>query len=187
VDVRVIAATNTDLEKAMSHGTFRPDLYYRLKVIHIAMPPLRAMRQDIAIFAVHFLEQFTQELGKGRLEITPEAIHCLENYDWPGNVRELAHEIKRLVVLARSPFLTAAELSPEIQNARRSTVRMSRPFPQETSMKAAVEELEQHMLQEALIASGYNQVKAARRVGLSRQGFIKKLKRYSIAPRPSTL
>jgi transcriptional regulator with GAF, ATPase, and Fis domain len=130
---------------------------------------------------------FTRELGKGRLEMTPKAIHSLENYDWPGNVRELAHEIKRSVVLARGPHITAAELSPEIQNTSRSTVRMSPPYSKGTSSKAAVEELEQHMLQEALIASGYNQVQAARRLGLSRQGLIKKLKRYGIVPRPSTL
>ena len=187
VDVRVLAATNKDLEEAMSRGTFRADLYYRLKVIHIGMPPLRAMREDIAPLAVHFLEQFTRELGKGRLEMTPEAIHYLEKYDWPGNVRELAHEIKRLVVLTRGPHITPAELSPEIQNASRSTVRMSQQFPKGTSLKAALEELEQHMIQEALIASGYNQVQSARRLGLSRQGLIKKLKRYGIAPRPSTL
>jgi Bacterial regulatory protein, Fis family len=134
--------------------------------------------------AVHFLEQFTRELGKGHLEIAPEAIHYLESYDWPGNVRELAHEIKRLVVLTRGPRVTVAELSPEILNISRATVRISQPFPKGTSMKAAVEQLEQHMLQEALVASGYNQVQAARKLGLSRQGLIKKLKRYSIAPRP---
>jgi DNA-binding NtrC family response regulator len=89
------------------------------------MPPLRAMREDIAPLAVHFLEQFSRELGKGRLEMTPGAIHYLEKYDWPGNVRELAHEIKRLVVLTCDPHITPAELSPEIQNASRSTVRMS--------------------------------------------------------------
>jgi DNA-binding NtrC family response regulator len=187
IDVRVIAATNKDLEEAMSRGTFRADLYYRLKVIHIGMPPLRAMREDIALLAVHFLEQFTRELGKGHLEIAPEAIHYLENYDWPGNVTELAHEIKRLVVLTRGPRITAAELSPEILYASRATVRISQPFPKGTSMKAALEQLEQHMLQEALVASGYNQVQAARKLGLSRQGLIKKLKRYSIAPRPNTL
>jgi len=187
VDVRVLAATNKDLEEAMSRGAFRADLYYRLKVIHIGMPPLRAMREDIAPLAVHFLEQFTRELGKGGLEMTPEAIHYLEKYDWPGNVRELAHEIKRLVVLTRGLHITPAELSPEIQNASRSTVRMSQQFPQGTSLKAALEELEQHMIQEALIASGYNQVQRARRLGLSCQGLIKKLKRYGIAPRTSAL
>jgi Nif-specific regulatory protein len=125
VDVCVLAATNKDLEEAMSRGTFRADLYYRLKVIHIGMPPLRAMREDIAPLAVHFLEQFTRELGKGGLEMTPEAIHYLGKYDWTGNVRELAHEIKRLMVLTRGLHITPAELSPEIQNASSSTVRMS--------------------------------------------------------------
>jgi DNA-binding NtrC family response regulator len=128
VDVRVIAATNKDLGEAMSHGTFRADLYYRLKVIHIGMPPLRAMREDIALLATHFLEQFARELGKGRLELTPEAMHDLENYDWPGNVRELAHEMKRLVVLTHGPRIAAAELSPEIQRASRSPVHTSRPL-----------------------------------------------------------
>jgi Nif-specific regulatory protein len=183
VDVRVLAATNKDLDEAMSHGNFRADLYYRLKVIHIAMPPLRSMREDIPLLVGHFLEQFARELGKGRLELTPEAMHCLERYDWPGNVRELAHEMKRLVVLARDPLVTEAELSPEIQKASRTTAPMSSPLPPGASLKAAVEELERHMLQEALVASGYNQVRAAKRLGLSRQGLIKKLKRYGITPR----
>jgi Nif-specific regulatory protein len=186
VDVRVIAATNKALEEAMSQGAFRGDLYYRLKVIHIAMPPLRSMREDVALLARHFLEQFARELGKGRLELTPEATHCLENYDWPGNVRELAHEMKRLVVLARGPLITEAELSPEIRKATRASVPMSSSLPKGTSLKVAVEGLEQHMLQEALVASGYNQVRAARRLGLSRQGLIKKLKRYNISPRADT-
>jgi len=90
------------------------------------------MREDIAPLAVHSLEQFTQELGKGHLEMTPEAVYYLEKYDWPGNVRELAHEIKRLVVLTRGPHITPAELSPEIQNASRSIVRMSQQFPKGT-------------------------------------------------------
>jgi DNA-binding NtrC family response regulator len=104
-----------DLEEAMSRGTFRADLYYRLKVIHIGMPPLRAMREDIAPLAVHFLEQFTRELGKGRLKMTPEAIHYLEKYDWPANVRELAHEIKRLAAIPgelENPVTTALSQLP---------------------------------------------------------------------------
>ena len=105
IDVRVIAATNKDLVKAMSGGTFGPDLYYRLKVIHIAMPPLRSMGEDIQLLTGHFLEQFARELGKGRLELAPEAIHCLESFDWPGNVRELAHEMKRLVQLGETNLL----------------------------------------------------------------------------------
>jgi Nif-specific regulatory protein len=183
VDVRVIAATNKDLEEAMSQGTFRADLYYRLKVIHIVMPPLRSMPEDIALLAVHFLEQFARELGKGRIELTSGAMHCLASYDWPGNVRELAHEMKRLVVLARGPMVAEAELSPEIRKAGKATIHTSNVRPSGMSLKGAVEELERHMLQEALVASGYNQVHAAQRLGLSRQGLIKKLKRYGITPR----
>jgi Nif-specific regulatory protein len=161
-DVRVITATNKDLDEAMSHGTFRPDLYYRLKVIHIAVPPLRSMREDITPLAGHFLEQFVRELGKERLELTAEAMHCLERYDWPGNIRELAHEMKRLVVLARGPLVTEDDLSPEIRNASRTSAPLSSALSPGASLKAAVEELERHMVQEALVASGYNQVRAAR-------------------------
>jgi DNA-binding NtrC family response regulator len=186
VDVRVVAATNKDLEEAMAQGTFRPDLYYRLKVIHIAMPPLRAMREDIALLAAHFLEQFGREFGKGRLELAPEALRCLELYDWPGNVRELAHEMKRVVVLARGPAVTGAERSAEIRRAGGQVIQALRPSSGGASLKAAVAELEQRMLQEALTASGYNQVQAAKRLGLSRQGLIKKLKRYGMPPRSGT-
>ena len=91
--------------------------------------------------------------------------------------------MKRLVVLARDPRVTEAELSAEIRKASRATVPVNSSLPAGASLKAAVEELEQHMLQEALVASGYNQVRAARRLGLSRQGLIKKLKRYGIIPR----
>lgn len=183
VDVRVIAATNKDLEREMADGRFRADLYYRLKVIHIAMPPLRAMREDIPLLVAHYLVEFRRELGKGPLELTPEAMRCLENYDWPGNVRELAHEIKRLVILSHGPLATAADLSPEIGHTNRTTSSVNRVLSSGASLKVAVEELEQRMLQDALVASKYNQVQAARKLGLSRQGLIKKLKRYGIVPR----
>jgi Nif-specific regulatory protein len=183
VDVRVIAATNKNLEEAMANGSFRADLYYRLKVIHIAMPPLRTMRQDIALLATHFLDEYTRELGKGRLELTPEAIRCLETYEWPGNVRELSHEIKRLAVLARAPIITPGDLSPAIQKATTRTPSLQSTASHGGSLKTAVEELEQQMLQEALKICKYNQVQAAKRLGLSRQGLIKKLKRYGIIPR----
>jgi Nif-specific regulatory protein len=183
VDVRVIAATNKDLEAAIAQGTFRADLYFRLKVIHIAMPPLRAMREDIGLLAAHFLALYGREQGKGQLELSPEALRCLEAYDWPGNVRELAHEMKRLVVLARGPVVTAADLSSEIRRAGDSRVGMPASVPPETSLKTAVARLERRLLEEALAACGYNQVQAAKRLGLSRQGLIKKLKRYGIKTR----
>jgi len=186
VDVRVVAATNKNLEEAMVQGSFRPDLYYRLKVIHVVMPPLRAMRQDIGLLTTHFLEHFGRELGKSRLELDPGTLHCLEAYDWPGNVRELAHEMKRLVVLARGPLIMPDELSPEIRRVEVEAKQFTRFSPGGTSLKAAIAELEQQMLREALEVCGFNQVKGAKRLGLSRQGLIKKLKRYGIIPRAGT-
>jgi DNA-binding NtrC family response regulator len=184
VDVRVVAATNRDLEAAIAQGTFRSDLYYRVKVIHVAMPPLRAMREDIALLAAHFLDQFGREQGKGRPELSAETVHCLETYAWPGNVRELAHEMKRLVVLARRPVVEVADLSAEIRCVRGNPVSLAQPPMEGTSLKVAVVEIEQQMLKAALTACGNNQVQAAKRLGLSRQGLIKKLKRYGIPPRP---
>jgi Nif-specific regulatory protein len=187
VDVRVVAATNRDLEAAIAQGSFRSDLYFRLKVIHIRMPPLRAMREDIGLLAAHFLDQYGREQGRGRLELSAETLHCLEAYDWPGNVRELAHEMKRLVVLARGPIVDVTDLSAEIRPADADPVNPTRLHLQGTSLKIAVAELEQHMLREALTACGHNQVRAAKRLALSRQGLIKKLKRYGISPRSDTL
>jgi DNA-binding NtrC family response regulator len=154
-----------------------------LKVIHIAIPPLRAMREDIPLLVTHFLAEFTRELGKGSLELTPEAMRCLENYDWPGNVRELAHEMKRLVVLSHGPLAMAAELSPKVGHTNRTTSSVNPVLSSGASLKTAFEELERQILHEALTDSKYNQVQTARKLGLSRQGLIKKLKRYGIVPR----
>jgi two-component system response regulator AtoC len=137
------------------------------KVIHLAMPPLRAMR----------------ELGKGRLELTLEAMRSSENYDWPGNARQFVHRMKRLVVLSLGPLATAADLSTEIGHADRTTSSVRPALSSGTSLKTAVEELERRMLHEALMDSKCNQVLAARKLRLSRQGLIKKLKRYGIVPR----
>jgi DNA-binding NtrC family response regulator len=144
------------------------------------------MREDIALLVRYFLDQLARELRKGRLELPPKAMHCLEPYDWSRHVRELVHEVKRLVVLARDLLVTEAELSVEVRKDNRATVPMSSALLTGSSLKAAVEELEQQMLQQALVASGYIKMLSARRGGLSRQGLIKKLKRYSITPRRGT-
>jgi DNA-binding NtrC family response regulator len=114
-------------------------------------------------------------------------MNSLQRYDLPGNVRESSHEMKRIVVLARGPLVTEDDLSPEIRKASRTSGPPSRSLPPEASLKAAVEELGRHMVQEALVASGYNQVWAARRLGLSRQALIKKRKLYGITPRAGTI
>jgi DNA-binding NtrC family response regulator len=166
---------------------FRPGLADRLEAIHIAMPPSRSVREGISLLVRYFLDQFARELlRKGRLELTPKAMHCLERYDWSGHVRELAHEVKWLVVLARDLLVTEAELSAEVRKDNRATVPMSSALLTGLSLKAAVEELEQQMLQQALVASGYHKMRAAKSEGLSRQGLIKKLKRYGITFRTGT-
>src|ERR1044071_660377 len=98
VDVRIVAATNCDLKQMMEDGRFREDLYYRLHVINVYLPPLRERKDDIPLLAQHFLEKYSQENNRGRLELAPDALDLMMEYDWPGNVRELENVIERAVV-----------------------------------------------------------------------------------------
>ena len=125
--------------------------------------------QDIPFLVAHFSVEFGRELGKGPLELTPEAMRCLENYDWSGNVRELAHEMKRLVVLSRGPLATAADLSPEIVHTTRTTSFVNQVLSGGMLLEAAVEESEQRILHEALMAPKYNQVQAVRKLSCTKQ------------------
>jgi Nif-specific regulatory protein len=179
VDVRILAATNKDLETEIKKGNFREDLYYRLKVIHIQMPPLREIRQDIPLLANYFLLKHCQEMKKEPMKLVPEALECLMTYSWPGNVRELENEIKRLVVSARRKVITEEALSEAIRC--KSDQKLAAPSGSARSLKQAVEEIEKRMILEALQAYHQNQQQAARMLGLSRQGLIKKMKRYGIA------
>lgn len=113
------------------------------------MPPLRAMREDIVLLATHFLDQFRREQGKGRLELSPSSLRCLETYEWPGNVHELAHEMKRLAVLARGPVVEASDLSAEIRRAEGNPTALAQAQLEGASLKVAVAELEQQMLKAA--------------------------------------
>jgi Nif-specific regulatory protein len=178
VNVRTLAATNKDLEAEIKKGAFRPDLYYRLKVIHIQLPPLRDMREDIPSLANHFLARYCREAKKQPMSLTPEALSCLTNYSWPGNVRELENEMWRLSASIAKDTVTAEDLSEAIRSAgtNHSSSR-SRP---DQSLKDTVTELEKRMIVEALQRCGKNQLQAAQALGLSRQGLIKKMKRYGI-------
>ena len=111
VDVRIIAATNKDLARAIKDGTFREDLFYRLNVVLIQMPPLRERKSDIPLLVQHFLEKYNARLRKNMLGVTPEAMDLLVRHDWPGNVRELENTMERLVVLSTGPYLEPADLS----------------------------------------------------------------------------
>ena len=182
VDVRVLAATHKDLAAEIAKGAFRDDLYYRLNVIHIQLPPLREIREDLPLLARYFLARAGQEFQKTPPQLAPEALDCLLTYAWPGNVRELANEMKRLVVLARSGEVTPADLSEAMRPGGGPGRRL--PAAAGCSLKAIIADVEQRLIQEALQACGGNQRQAAKRLGLSRQGLRKKLQRYGLLTGP---
>ncbi len=179
VDVRILAATNQDLEAAIKRGTFRQDLYYRLKVIQIRMPPLREIREDVPLLANAFLAKYCRETKREPVALAPEALRCLMDYSWPGNARELENEVKRFVVSVRRAMITESDLSDNIRASGPGEAASAESQPA-ASLKAAVVEIEKRMILEALRRCGQNQQQAARVLGLSRQGLIKKMKRYAI-------
>ncbi len=179
VDVRLLAATNKDLEAEIARGNFREDLYYRIKVIHIHMPPLREVREEIPLLANFFLQEYCRETGRGSLSFASAVLRALEDRPWPGNVRQLRNEVMRLAACTQGSLIaedvlwmgeaTAPEAPRAVQSAR-----------QKTSLKDAIEDLERGMIGDALRQTRNNQQQAARLLGLSRQGLINKMKRYAI-------
>jgi formate hydrogenlyase transcriptional activator len=155
VDVRVIAATNRDLEKEVAAGRFRADLYFRLNVLPIVIPPLREREGDIPLLAYFFADRFARELGKRVERIAPEALQRLIAYPWPGNVRELSNVMERTVVLARGPVLDVApELLPEIPGAARARAAPGAPTPPRASGQT-LEEMERRHIEDALERAGW--------------------------------
>jgi transcriptional regulator with PAS, ATPase and Fis domain len=183
VDVRIIAATNKDLISEINKDLFREDLYYRLNVVHIRMPSLREIREDIPILAKHFLNIFTSELGHRQMHFSQEAMDCITNYSWPGNVRELENEIKRAVILTESDAIEKTDLSEQIQREMQvmgSTLVRSYASGDSRSLKETVEEIEIEMIKGALEKTRGNKQKASEILGITRQGLIKKIKRYEL-------
>ncbi len=180
MDVRLLTATNKDLKAEIAKGTFREDLYYRIKVIHIHMPPLREVREEIPLLANHFLKEYCREAGRAEMEFSPEVLRKLVNSPWPGNVRQLRNEVIRMAACARGNVLTEEDLFEGLP-----TQGPEKPAPagrvKVQSLKKAVEDLELEMIQQALQETRNNQQQAARLLGLSRQGLINKMKRYAIA------
>jgi len=178
VDVRILAATNKDLEGEMHKGNFREDLYYRLKVIHVHTPALREIREDIPLLANAFLAQFCREMKKEPKKLAPGTLRGLMDYPWPGNVRELENEMKRAVVLSERKVVTEEDLSEALRNNGNKGGQGQ--FLPMGSLKEAVTILEKRLITEALQSRRHNQQQAAKLLGLSRQGLIKKMKRYGI-------
>ncbi len=183
VDVRILAATNKDPEAEIKKENFREDLYYRLKVVHIQMPPLREILEDIPLLANHFLANYCREMKKEPMNLAREALRALTNYPWPGNVRELENEIKRLVVSVPRKTISEEDLSEAIRSY--GSERLPTESTAKHLVKDAVADLEKRMILETLQRYRQNQQQAAKALGLSRQGLIKKMRRYGITPSPN--
>ncbi len=183
VDVRVLAATNRDLHRMTQEGLFREDLYYRLNVVAVEVPPLRHRKEDIPLLVDHFLRAFAEKNRKTVRGITPRAMDLLLKYDWPGNVRELENVMERAVILLRGDYLTEAELPLHLQ----------RPDPSESSAPGkelppaepdlppslTLAEMERRLIERVLEETGGNKSEAARRLGITRRTLKLKLKKYA--------
>ncbi len=185
VNVRIVAATNRNLEKEVAEGRFREDLYYRLKVFPIRVPPLRERREDVPLLAAHFLERYTREFGREIAGFTQAALESLQAYTWPGNVRELENEVQRAVIQADGEkFIT-----PELLSARVRTndaqAAPNQPSPEldpaedddcSGTLREMMDRVEKRILARTLLTHGNNKTSAAKALGITREGLHKKLK-----------
>ena len=176
VDARVIAATNRNLEEAIQKGAFRSDLYYRLNVIRIEVPPLRERREDIPVLTARFLERHGRRVGSWPLRLAPQIAEIFQSFDWPGNVRQLNNCIERIVVLARTDTLTPDLLPPELFAEAAAEPRGLEALP----LKEAMTEYKRRHIRDALARAGGNQTRAAAMLGLQRTHLNRLLKELSI-------
>ena len=187
VDVRIVAATNCDLKQMVADGRFREDLYYRLHVINVVLPSLRDRREDVSLLALHFLEKYIKENGRGPLELTPAALDLMVNYNWPGNVRELENVIERAVVLARGSRIDV-DLIPE--NVRKAPVFSMPQFvvpPEGVSFKKVIADLEKRLIESTLEVAGGVQKRAAALLGIKPTTLNAMIKRHDIHPKKERL
>jgi transcriptional regulator with GAF, ATPase, and Fis domain len=168
-NVRLLAATNRDLHQAMQRGAFREDLYYRLNVVSITLPPLRDRQEDIPALAHYFLDRFGREMSRPRLDITPAAMQALQAYHWPGNVRELQNVIERAVVLTSGPHVTEADFPTELRQAVRAPRGLAALFEgidDALPLAEAIDAFKRARVRQALEMEAGNQALAAKRLGV---------------------
>ncbi|SNZ06837.1 two-component system, NtrC family, response regulator AtoC [Persephonella hydrogeniphila] len=174
VKCRIIAATNRDLEKMVSEGKFREDLFYRINVVHLKVPPLRARKEDIPLLAKHFLKKYSEINGKNILDIDREAVEILMNYEWKGNVRELENAIERAVVMCQQDIILPEHLPPRITGADK------RKDEYDFSGEINLLELEKKVILKVLEETGWNQTKTAEKLGISRKQLRTKMKNFGL-------
>jgi transcriptional regulator with PAS, ATPase and Fis domain len=187
VDVRLIAATNRDLKKEIAEGRFREDLFYRLNVVPVALPPLRERIDDIPMLVVHFMEKYNKRLNKKIQGLEPEALEILQEYAWPGNIRELENMMERMILFSDGPLVQAKDLPEPLKET--DTVKIPLPVlaaaqGADASMKDIVKQaaagLERDLIGKALEETGGNVTQAAKKLKISRKSLQVKMKELGL-------
>ena len=179
VDVRVLSASNRNLKEDVASGLFREDLYYRLNVMQIDVPPLRERMEDLRLLVDHFIEKYAKDSGKKGIQLSQEAWKALYSYDWPGNIRELENVIERAVVLTSGGIIEFADLPPEI-SAKKEELDVGKFVPHNAKLQETLDHIEEKMIRRALEYSGNVQAQAADMLGISRHLMHYKMKKYGI-------
>jgi two-component system, NtrC family, response regulator PilR len=183
VDVRIIAATNVDLRRMMEEGRFREDLYYRLHVITVQLPPLRERKDDIPLLVQQFLEKYGEENQKTHLDLTGDALDLLQEYDWPGNVRELENVIERAVVLSTGAAIDADLIPDHVRSNKRFQMPQFNLPPEGISFKEVITDFEKRLIESTLEAAGGVQKRAAELLHIKPTTLNEMIKRHDIRPR----
>ena len=182
-DVRVIAATHRDLAKMVEDGTFREDLYFRLNIVPIKLPPLRERREDIPLLANYFLSDAAKKYERPGVRLEKDVYSCFHQYPWPGNVRELKNMIERLVVLASTDLITTDDLPEEIKRIRSAAGSLSFHLPEDG---IDLEELEKEIIKQALEKNGWNQTRTAHYLNITRNTLIYRMQKFNLSEPPGS-
>jgi len=188
VDVRIIAATNKDLKEEVARGTFREDLYYRLNVVRIHLPPLRERTDDIPLLVAHFLEKYSQILRRSPIKISPEALRHLFTLPWEGNIRELENTIERAIILSHEDIIRKEDLSPEMETVPTPgewsiNIDLDHLIPANAPLSDVLSQIEEYMIRRALERANYVQAHAAQELGITKSLLQYKMKKYGITIR----
>jgi two-component system response regulator HydG len=175
-DVRLIAATNRDLDILVQHGDFREDLFYRINVVQLPLPPLRARAGDVLLLAQHFIDHFARLFARDVRDLTPEAAERLQRYIWPGNVRELRNAMERAVAMSPGPSLTVEDLPERIRDYRGMPMRTAA----DGDVQLSLDEVERRHILRVLEAHNGNKLAASQSLGIDRKTLYRKLTRYGV-------
>ena len=180
VDVRVIAATNQNLEELIAQGKFRNDLYYRLNIIAIELPPLRQRQGDIPLLVDEFVRNHTKHLKKKIEGLSPQALEILMNYQWPGNIRELENVIERAIILSNGPLITPVDFPESLYNTQKLEANNGESDSNNRRLKEALKDPEKDLIIKALDTVGWNRNKAAQQLGINRTTLYKKMQKFGL-------